>query len=294
MLVPSDRRKQTDDRIAKAGAAENGKLPTAHFNLLKKLTVRLHGSAAKDSFTGSGVVARVDGDNTYILTAKHNLQIFGNSGKKAPAEFVSFFLERITAELDEQRINVPLKAKATITVLDGQVADHGYDVALIQIADRQTATAVRALVADGTEAYAYTSDDWKKGQKTIVKLASLQNSRMVLGNGTLPVQSWEKPLKPNPAAAHFILWHFGYGMVTKPGAYGGRYAFAYRALPIDESPTTYIERTHEGYDEIFVVPATDEDTGLNGDSGGPVFAGQSSRRSIVLGRPIPRSEPLPG
>lgn len=283
MLIPSSRQAKTDAWIAKEGATpEKEQLPFAHFNLLKNLTVRLYGSAAGSGFDGSGVVARVDGNNTYVLTAKHNLQIFGRTGKQEPADFVRYFKERITAQF--ANVSVAL-TKATITVLDGNVENNGYDVAVVQINDRGIAEAVRALAADGSEAYKFVPDEWKKERKSIVKLANLQNTRIVLANGLPPSQAYDKPKKRIDTAAGWILLHFGYGMITKPGKFGGQYKFSYRALPIAELAfADYIERTHDGYDEVFVFPASNDDTGNKGDSGGPVFAvNPAGDRSFLVG-----------
>lgn len=285
MLIPPTRKAATDAWIAKEGATPAEKqLPYAHFNLLKDLTVRLYGSAANTGFEGSGVAVRVEGNNTHVLTAKHNLQILGNTGNQAPANFISFFKERITAQL--ANVSVALAKTATITVLDDDVAGNGYDAAVIQINDRSTADAVRALATEGSEAGKYTPDEWRTQHKAIVKLANLQNNRLVLANGMPPSEPYEtKPKKRVDAAAGYTLLHFGYGMITKPGKYGGQYKFSYRALPIaDLAFADYIPRTHDGYDEVFVFPASDDDTGNKGDSGGPVFAvNPAGDKSFLVG-----------
>ena len=67
----------------------------------------------------------------------------------------------------------------------------------------------------------------------------------------------------------YALLQYGYGLTTPGGIYG----FAHRILLTNtlRNPT-YLAVTDEGYQDVFVFDATDQNTGLQGDSGGPVYA----------------------
>ena len=50
-----------------------------------------------------------------------------------------------------------------------------------------------------------------------------------------------------------------------------------------ENPT-FIDKTKEGYQDVFTYGADDNDTALSGDSGGPIFAiDASGTRSYLIG-----------
>jgi hypothetical protein len=252
----------------------------AHFALLRHLTVQLRGVLARtrgESFTGTGVIVRLDGDRTYVLTAKHNLHVAGSSARIAEAQLAEYFRSCVNVVFTPPAGAVVSGTIDLIDLPDGITADRGYDVALLRVTDRAFAAAVRALAPPGGVTTMFSaSPDWAKAGQTILEIRSRVDARRVVTNGR-PFDRLE-----DPDAENHVLLQFGCGLVARAGTYG----FDWRALRINQlGHPAFLDATHEGYQDVFVFDATEAGTTTAmGDSGGPVFAlAPTGVRSFLVG-----------
>lgn len=275
-----------------------------HISLLEHLTVKLTGIVGtgrnSGSFTGTGVIARVDNANTYVLTAKHNLHLANKNSGRGQGGFIDYFKEKIRVEFtkhDDTTINGRI---TDITFPDGSIDDFNYDVAIVKVGGvggsvggnsvvtgQVFANAVRTLVSPARSMLSmYTSVAWQRdtgglwerqnvdARPPLLEFFPAADAKLVLGNG-------RQHHNVDSTKQNFLLLQLGHGKVTT----GGLYGFSRRLLKIAQlGHPAYLAETHEGYEDVFVFDATDNDTALSGDSGGPVFAlDPSGTHSWLLG-----------
>jgi hypothetical protein len=251
-----------------------------HLALLRHLTVRLHASAlgkgdASVAFTGTGAIVRLEGSRSYVITAKHNLHVAG-AGAKVPVEqYLATFQEKVRVELTTREGAVVWGSIDDIDLADDNIANQGYDVAVLRVDDAAFATAVRGIASPGGAVSPFAAEDWRNGGSTIFELSDAWTARSVLLNGqklgTYPAV---------PTNAGYVLLQFGYGRATKTGVFG----FGRRAFPVGGlKGQAFIERTHDQFQSVFVF-STDEarTTTWEGDSGGPTFAVHKNGQSSFL------------
>ena len=252
-----------------------------HFSLLELMSVKLTGGVAYGTFVGSGVVFRADvaAGQIYVVTAKHNLHVaardaqLGNGGVKA------YFKLKIRVMLPRiESIKTTEYAIAEIAFHDGTPDDHHYDVCTLRVDSRPLTNVVAGLLNEGLRGEFASSKSraglWGDGQdKQIFDVLSTATAKKVLGD-----QAGYKDYK---------LLQFGYGKI-EAGAMGSK-AFRRRAVSpkpirnVAQQPA-FMDATHEGYEDVFVFPAADDNTGAEGDSGGPVFAiDPTGTRSLLVG-----------
>jgi hypothetical protein len=245
-----------------------GDMDPSHVALLRLLTVELNGVLEQtrgETFIGTGVIVRLDGDRIYVLTAKHNLHVAGSTARIAEARLADYFRTCVRVRFTPPEGAVVSGTIDLIDLPDGVTADRGYDVAVLRVTDRAFAGAVRALAPPGgVTAMFSASTDWTQAGQTILEVRSRDDARRVLTNGR-PFGRLE-----DPGAENHVLLQFGHGHVSRSGAYG----FARRALRINQlANPTFLDTTHEGYQDVFVFDTTEaSSTTAKGDSGGPVFA----------------------
>jgi hypothetical protein len=245
-----------------------------HFTLLRHLTVRLYGSAkggkgAKGGvFQGSGVVLGVNGDQVFVLTAKHNLHTAGQPGNVRADQLVNNFKANVKAYVTPaggaQEVSGAID---DVTFPVGTVANTGYDVALLRVRSADCAGAVRDLAPPNSARAPFTPAGWRQnGSGRIVEWRALDVARGVLMNGT-PYRGDHRADQEN----HLLL-QFGYGKIGA-GA-DDAFRFGYRALKAaDLGNPAYMDASHDGAVDVFVFDATSQTTTTyEGDSGGPIFA----------------------
>lgn len=297
MKLSQDLTTETNDWIKEEMASE-------HISLLEHLTVKLTGTVGTGrnagAFTGTGVIARVDNVNTYVLTAKHNLHLACKHSGRGQGGFIDYFKEKIRVEFTKHD-DTPVSGRITdITFPDATVADFKYDVALLKVGGvggtvggnavvtgQVFANAVRTLVSPARSILSmYTSGAWQRdtgglwerqnvdARPPLLEFFSADDAKLVLGNG-------RQHHHVDDTKQNFLVLQLGRGKVTT----GGLYGFSRRLLKVAQlGHPAYLAKTHEGYEDVFVFDATDEDTALSGDSGGPVFAiDPSGTHSWLLG-----------
>jgi hypothetical protein len=118
---------------------------------LRHLAVRLFGAVGegrgRSNFTGTRVITWVEEDRTYVLTAKHNLRVAATDARVAPGESSGYFRRQIKAEFTPINGQVVSGTVESVDVIDGDATANGYDVAVLRVAGRPYANAVRALAA---------------------------------------------------------------------------------------------------------------------------------------------------
>jgi hypothetical protein len=263
MFVSQPFRAWAETWLAKAGSD--------HYSLLRHLTVRLHSpslgrGAADASFTATGVIVRVDGDRTYVITAKHNLHVAGRPARVPDEQLRANFAEKVRVEFTPPDGN-PLWGRIDdVDLPDGNVANRGYDVAVARVSDAAFARAVRGFADPAAGPGRFASEEWKRGGSSILELRDARTARSVLLNG-----------KPYPNAPRIddegdhVILQFGHGRAT---AGQTPFVFDYRAFPVSglKNPR-FIDETHDHYQAVFTFDTTgDRTTTHEGDSGGPTFA----------------------
>jgi hypothetical protein len=246
------------------------KLPADHFALLRHLTVRLHAPAmgtgkASNAFTGTGVIVRLDGDRTYVVTAKHNLHVAGRGALVPIERYRETFVEKVRVEFTPPAGDAVWGRIDQVDLADDDIANQGYDVAVARVGDPAFARAVRVFADPATGPGAFTSDEWKAGGRSILQLQDARTARSVLLDG----KAFAGP-RIDVEGDHRIL-QFGHGRAA-PGE--TPFAFAYRAFPVAglKNPR-YIDQTRDHYQAVFVFDTTSQiSTTYEGDSGGPTFA----------------------
>lgn len=273
MLISQNLKIATDQYIQQ-------ELDSAHIQLLESLTVRLHGTVGRGNkagtFTGSGVIIRVAQSAAYVLTAKHNLHIAAKDAGIGKNDFADYFAEKISVEVVKKNGGTLDGAISAIHFPDGTIDDEKYDVAVLEVGGVKGlsyANNVRSLLSGFT--YYFTSMAWQHGKSNFLfDLLSREEAKAVLMNGK-PYNQVISEL------AGFSLLHLGFGKVTT----GGLYGFRRRVLKIGELvKPTFMDKTKEGYVDVFTYGANANDTALEGDSGGPIFAiDASGTRSYLIG-----------
>ena len=272
---------QTGD--ARARTVAWGNRNDALLGLLRSLTVRLTGTVRSGgrsgaSFTGTGVIVRVDNAVTHVVTAKHNLHVAATGTGTAPGDLADLFRRNIRVE--SATTPVVTSNIASVTLVDGDPENQGYDVAVLRLTSLALADAVRAL-AGGVPA-ALSSPTWGHGPD-IVELPTLDEAGTLLANGASlsDRQHGTSYEDVQGFKADHDLVQLGYGRVGP----GREFRFDYRVLPANAlRDTRYLPRSGEGLEELFTFVTTAEDTGLEGDSGGPVFAvDKQAKRAALVG-----------
>lgn len=241
-----------------------------HFGLCEAMVVKLEGGVAAGAFTGSGVVFRIDltAGQTYILTAKHNLHIAAKRAALDRGGLEGYFRTKVGVVVEgtegTSRKKYPI---AAISFPDGSDADYRYDVCLLRIDSAELTREVNRILGVGFRGeFASTkarSGLWRDlRDKQIWDVLTNDVARRVLTNAF--------------GYRGYTLLQFGYGK-NGPSAMAS-HVFAKRTISI-EPPRgsarvvhSYLPVTHEKYQDVFVFPGSDENTGAPGDSGGPVFA----------------------
>ncbi|EYF05034.1 hypothetical protein [Chondromyces apiculatus] len=251
-----------------------------HYGLCEAMAVKLEGGVASGSFTGSGVVFRIDlaAGRTYVLTAKHNLHIAAKRANLGSSGLSAYFRTKVRVKVPG--ISSQEYAIAGITLCDGSDADFRYDVCLVQVDSMPLARAVNDFLRVGFRG----------------EFASAKARSGGLGGDPQDKQIWD--VLTNDAAQRvlgnkygykdYTLLQFGFGKIEAGDM--ASYGFRKRAISLKPEGNVarvvreYIPRTHEGYQDVFVFPGTDTSTGAPGDSGGPVFALDATRtKSFLLG-----------
>lgn len=250
-------------------------LYAGYLQLLEHSVVKLHGNVGADNhtqFVGSGVVMRIDSDTTWILTAKHNLEIAGAG--ISSATWVTRFCERVRARITKRDTTTVDGTITEIIFPNGTATNNLYDVAILKMggAHRLTfANAARDLLTPGpSTAWMYASMDWRnqrsKGdpQKPIFDLLSSLEARTLLDNGRPPYP----PRDINDELANHYLLQFGHGKGDDDN-----HVFRRRALRISAlASRTYLSETSDGFLNVFTFATDNNNTAREGDSGGPIFA----------------------
>jgi hypothetical protein len=255
-------------------------LDTDHYQLLRQMTVRLYGIVTNGGlFTGTGVIIGTKDDGapkTYILTAKHNLYVASKKANLPKTQLADYFKQRVQVYLYHGKDNQQRVAPISNVSFYDSVDDFKYDVCLLTVTDAQFTRTVRGLLSrDFTNYFRPKSQDpqfeWATGCLDAYTL-----SRRLLGAS----ESWSEE-----KLMDYVLLQFGYGE-NRSGAPG----FQYRLIDLsslDRRSSTgaqFLEKTHEGYENVFVFPTDDDNTALVGDSGGPVFLVQKNGlRSWLVG-----------
>jgi hypothetical protein len=272
---------QTGD--ARARTVAWGERNDPLLRLLNSLTVRLTGTVRSGkrggaSFTGTGVIVRVQNAVTHVVTAKHNLHVAGTGTGTAPGDLADLFRRNVRVE--SATAPVVTSEITSIRLVDGDPENQGYDVAVLRLTNPALADAVRAL---GTRVPgALSSPRWGRGPE-IVELLPLDEAGTLLANGASlsDRQHGTSYEDAQPFKADHDLVQLGYGRVGP----GREFRFGYRVLPANTlRDTRYVPRSGEGLEELFTFATTAEDTGLEGDSGGPVFAvDKQAKRAALVG-----------
>lgn len=247
-----------------------GELLSPQFALLRHLTVRLAGTVhAGNLFNGTGVIARINGNQTFVVTAKHNLHVAGEPAKLGNDKVVANFVDKVkvqfTSTADPAKPVVTAAAIAAVTLPDNNTANQGYDVAVLRVDDAKLANAVRAAIPNTSPMHQFTAQDWRNGGPSILTLRPRNEARSVLMNGR-PFQG-----QNNTDDAEWVLLQFGFGLLSRTS---GENPLSFRVLRIkDLKNGTYIERSADPHEDVFTFDTTDaETTTWKGDSGGPAFA----------------------
>lgn len=255
------------------------------FAFLRGITVRFFGANAGGgrlaaTFTASGVVVRVTGTHADILTAKHNLTM---PVDKTDADPITHFCGNIRAYLYNVAGQEILNSAITSVHIpaNAAVADGGYDAVIVRVTDPAFRQHIQGLVAPGTPGEVFRSVA-PTAQGWIVKPTTEEQARSVLTNGH-PYRGVD-----TPDYEGFELVQLGYGKVQ-----GDQYGFAHRVMPVAGlGQPQFMDRSHEGWQQLFTFAATDTNTGASGDSGGPVFA-VSPAKSGPLQQAAPGQAQIP-
>ncbi|PRQ08065.1 hypothetical protein [Enhygromyxa salina] len=253
-------------------------LDPAHIRLLRMMTVKLTGGVQGGVFTGSGVVFLTKGPDVYILTAKHNLHVAGKGTGKSGEALEKYFKQKISVELRKHAGGVCTATIASIRYPDETVEDQHYDVCLLKCSDLSFATQVNAHVDRSKGiSWLFTSPSWQRqaldGGRPLFETFEEDDAQEMLANG------WGFSPRKN-----YKLLQFGYGKIADSAMAG--YEFRERMVDVAavNATSNYIATTDEGYEQVFSFPSTPTDTALEGDSGGPIFAIDSTgTRSFLVG-----------
>lgn len=271
ILTDGDESKSTTDFV--------GTLDPDHLGLCTAMSVKLTGGVQAGTFTGSGVVYRLDSaaGQTYVLTAKHNLHIAAKGTDKTGSALSDYFKTKVRAKVESVTGECAL---AAVEFPDGSSDDCKYDVCILRIDSRPLTQAVSAQLAVGMR-----NEFVSSGARTGGIAGDPTDRRLW---DFLSTETAKKVLTHANGYKGFRLLQFGYGVSV-----AGRmptYDFKKRAVslvPASGRATPvhkWLDASHEGYQNVFAFPSKDTWTAAPGDSGGPLFAFDSTgTRSFLVG-----------
>lgn len=230
--------------------------------LLRHLTVKLTGTVSNASFTGSGVILRIDKPKTvYLLTAKHNLHVAG--GQRTGTTLTDYFKDKIEVEFTSPQDQATRAGIKSIDVLDSDTRNRGYDLMSLEVEDLNFYRAVSKFLAPAAKTVVrhFASHAWQGGSSSrIIDVLDLADAREALGVGASYFR--------DPRFERCVLLQLGWGL-----DHSNRHSFEYRALRVVRLESrTYLQTTHESFEDVYTFATDDGDTTREGDSGGPIFA----------------------
>src|SRR5262249_27572171 len=157
---------------------------------------------------------------------------------KVPIEsYVATFQEKVRVELTTPAGAQVWGTISAIRLVDGNIANQGYDVMVLRVQDAAFAAAVRGVASPNGQPNPFPAEGWRKGGPGIFELREAYGARSVLLNG----QAYPGPPQVEDDA-NWNLLQFGYGRISATG----NFAFGYRARPIAAlTKPLYIDETHD-------------------------------------------------
>ncbi|WP_224364369.1 hypothetical protein [Hyalangium versicolor] len=250
--------------IAKAMEGETWSGPQYH-KLMRGLTVKLSTGA----FTGSGVVYRVEGQRVFIRTAAHNIQIqTGRNDDKITFEMVKTFRANVRVVLTppgKEPISVSINGVSYSTA-----TATGWDACSLMVSNLAFAGAVTKILADYKGLLQKgKAPPWKKKNQSPWESLSLANLKKLIKS--------QDPMKG------YTLLQAGYGKTTKASiSSGGPLQFRKTKAKAADPDASYLASTSEEFQQVLLLDASDTNTTLPGDSGGPLFAVHPKLEQVFL------------
>ncbi|UQA56304.1 hypothetical protein [Polyangium aurulentum] len=235
------------------------------FDMMRGLTVMLKDT--DNTFTGTGVIYKVEKSRAWILTATHNLHVYAsdNSYTKSHGDLKDKFLERGQVVLYGNR-RAPVQGTYGIDeiVFDDEDTSCGYDVCSIRVNSLPLANTVSKQLEQAWGVPKGFDKD---------KLSLYPNVQELMGKKT--------------QLDKLALFQFGYGKFT------GRDKATYHSLRwrslrwSDLNAATpkpvYMDKTKDKYENVLTFASSDAtSTTSPGDSGGPTFLIENAGAKVSL------------
>lgn len=238
-------------------------LPSFLRNVIQNSTIKLEGQNERGhTFRGSGSILCTDGTDAWIVTAKHNLYIYGGhvDPPEWSADLVTSFRDRIEIFYDgPMTFNKKPERKAAISEIQvvNMSEDHPWDYDVMILKSRDASLRQFAVLNSPgkirTSDYGYLTDHRKylgrAGQ--IFIQAGYGKVRETVGSRTLPVE------EPGTAAEGGLQYRS-----TTPIA-----AATARVHNVLEDGSGY-----HRFDGAIQITADSNSSTYSGDSGGPLYA----------------------
>ncbi|MFO0592701.1 MAG: hypothetical protein U0441_34475 [Polyangiaceae bacterium] len=269
----------TDDTENTKTTTFIGEIDADHYALCEALSVKLTGGVRGGLFTGSGVVFKLDetSHKTYVVTAKHNLHIAGKGTGNEGDDLVDYFKSQISVKVEAV---ANTHAISDVVFPDGKAADFNYDVCILEVTSQTLAQGVSQALSKGLR-NEFVSSKGRSGS-----LWTDRSNRQLWD--FLSRDTAKNVLTGANGFKGYHLLQIGNGK-TSSGSMASD-GFKKRGISIAAprnqalSGCEWIDKTKEGYEDVFIFPSTNTFTSAPGDSGGPVFAFDSTRtRSFLVG-----------
>jgi hypothetical protein len=241
-------------------------LPDGLFDLMRGLTVKLH--AKNDTFTATGVIYKVDGTDTWVLTAAHNLHVYAGNDYNSDHEDLADSFKNGMQVVRSTGKNQSTAYDIDELTLDAGDTAYGYDVCSLRIDSLALANSLAGGYLAGGNGFGAVTN----------RTLDLHGDVPTFVNGKNGLQKW-------------AIFQLGYGKFKKWDN-SEQYSLRWRALPWqalkqgNEKPKM-MAKTKENYIDVLTFASSDATSTTSvGDSGGPAFLIQKDNnyfRAYLLG-----------